>query len=168
MEPKMKRVSHYEILEAVGRGGMGEVFKARDLQLDRVVAVKFLSSDVEASETQKQRFVQEAKTASSLDHPNICTIHEIDSAPDGQLFIAMAYYDGETLRKKLDRGQLELVELVDIALQVAQGLAKAHAKGIIHRDIKPSNLMITNDGMVKILDFGLAKLTGGSALTSPA
>lgn len=164
----MKRVSHYEILETVGRGGMGEVFKARDLQLDRVVAVKFLPSNVEASETQKQRFIQEAKTASSLDHPNICTIHEIDSAPDGQLFIAMAYYDGETLRKKLDRGQLELVELVDIAIQVAQGLAKAHAKGIIHRDIKPSNLMITNDGMVKILDFGLAKLIGGSALTSPA
>ena len=166
MVPRMKVVSHYEILEAVGRGGMGEVFKARDLQLDRVVAVKFLPSNVEASETQKQRFIQEAKTASSLDHPNICTIHEIDSTPDGQLFIAMAYYDGETLRKKVDRGQLELAELVNIAMQVARGLAKAHAKGIIHRDIKPSNLMITNDGIVKILDFGLAKLIGASGLTS--
>src|SRR5579862_2024584 len=106
MEPKMQVVSHYTILEAIGRGGMGEVFKARDLQLDRVVAVKFLPQDIEASETQRQRFIQEAKTASALDHSNICTIYEIGSAPNGQLFIAMAYYDGETLRKKMDRGQL--------------------------------------------------------------
>jgi serine/threonine protein kinase/tetratricopeptide (TPR) repeat protein len=166
MEPKQV-VSHYEILEAIGRGGMGEVFKARDLQLERVVAIKFLPHSIEASETQRQRFVQEAKTASSLDHPNICTIHEIGSAPDGHLFIAMAYYDGETLKQKIDRGQLELVESVDIAMQVARGLAKAHAKGIIHRDIKPANLIITSDGIVKILDFGLAKLGGGSTLTRP-
>ncbi len=162
----MQVVSHYEILEAIGRGGMGEVFKARDLQLDRVVAVKFLPHDIEASDTQKQRFIQEAKTASALDHSNICTIHEIGSAPNGQLFIAMAYYDGETVRRKLDRGQLELVESVNIAVQVALGLANAHAKGIIHRDIKPANLMITNDGIVKILDFGLAKLVGGCTLTT--
>jgi serine/threonine protein kinase len=166
MESKRQVVSHYEILEAIGRGGMGIVCKARDLQLDRVIAVKFLPFNNEASETQKQRFIQEAKTASSMDHPNICTIHEVGTAPDGQLFIAMPYYDGETLRTKIARGPLEVVESVEIAMQVAQGLAKAHANGIFHRDITPANLMITKDGIVKILDFGLAKLRGGAALTN--
>jgi eukaryotic-like serine/threonine-protein kinase len=166
MAPKVQVVSHYEIMEPLGSGGMGVVCKARDLQLDRVVAVKFLSSNSKTSESHKKRFIQEAKAASSLDHPNICTIHEIGSTPDGQIFIAMAYYEGETLKERIERARLGPMESVDIAIQVAQGLAKAHAKGIFHRDIKPANLFITNDGIVKILDFGLAKLSGASALTS--
>lgn len=164
MEPKGRVVSHYEILEELGAGGMGVVYKARDLQLDRFVAVKFLPLHVAARGVQKERFIQEAKATSSLDHPNICTVHEIGEAPDGQIFIAMAYYEGETLRHKLHRG-LKLAETVDIATQVAQGLAKAHSKGIIHRDIKPENIMVTNDGIVKILDFGVAKLSGAATLT---
>ena len=166
MEHKVQVVSHYEILEELGGGGMGVVCKARDLELDRIVAVKFLPFHVETSEAQKKRIIQEAKAASALDHPNICTIHEIGSTPDGQMFIVMAYYEGQTLKQKIHRGRLELVESVDIAMQVAQGLAKVHARGIFHRDIKPANLIVTNDGIVKILDFGLAKLSDASTQTN--
>ena len=140
MAPKVQVVSHYEIMEPLGSGGMGVVCKARDLQLDRVVAVKFLSSNSKTSESHKKRFIQEAKAASSLDHPNICTIHEIGSTPDGQIFIAMAYYEGETLKERIERGRLGLTESVGIAIQGAQGLAKAHATGIFQRDIKPAKL----------------------------
>ena len=165
MEPSGKVVSHYEILERLGAGGMGVVYRARDLQLDRVVAIKFLRSHVATREKSKERFIREAKTASSLDHPNICTIHEISSTADGQIFIAMAYYDGETVKQRIEGGRLGLLESVDIAIQVADGLAKAHAKGVIHRDIKPANLIITRDGIVKILDFGVAKLGASTAPT---
>ena len=144
---------------------MGVVYKAQDLRLDRLVALKFLPRDFGANEQHRQRFIQEAKAASALDHPNICTIHEIDQAPDGQMFIAMAYYQGETLKSKIDRGRLGIEEAAGLALQVAQGLAKAHGQGLVHRDIKPANVIVTTDGVAKILDFGLAKVSGETELT---
>ena len=165
MDPKIQGVSYYEILQPLASGGMGVVYKARDLRLDRIVALKFLPADLAANPVQRERFIQEAKAASLLDHPNICTIYEIGSTPDGRVFIAMPFYEGDTVKHKIAQGPMELIESADIATQVAQGLAKAHSKGIIHRDIKPANLIVTNDSIVKILDFGVAKLNGGSGLT---
>ncbi|MBI4547042.1 MAG: protein kinase, partial [Ignavibacteriae bacterium] len=158
-------VSHYKILEHLGGGGMGVVYKAEDTKLKRTVALKFLPTELTHDSDAKQRFVQEAQAASALDHPNICTIYEINETPDGQLFIAMACYDGETLKQKIERGRLDVSDAIDIALQVCQGLMKAHEKRIVHRDIKPANIIITKDRVVKILDFGLAKLGGQSMLT---
>jgi serine/threonine protein kinase len=155
-----KTISHYKILEKLGEGGMGVVYKAEDLKLKRTVALKFLSPELTRDTEANERFIQEAQAASALDHPNICTIHQIDETEEGQLFIVMTYYEGETLKKKIERARLELEKSIDIAVQVAQGLAIAHEKGIIHRDIKPANIMITESDEVKILDFGLAKLTG--------
>ena len=129
------QLSHYKILEKLGEGGMGVVYKAQDLRLDRLVALKFLPPHFGREEDRKKRFIQEAKAASALDHPNICTIHEIDETGEGHLFIAMAYYEGETLKSKIERGALPVGEAVDLALQVAQGLAKAHSQGLVHRDI---------------------------------
>jgi len=160
-----KIISHYKILEKLGEGGMGVVYKAEDLKLKRIVALKFLPPELTRDPEAKERFIQEAQAASALDHPNICVIHEIDETEDGQMFICMAYYDGETLKKKIASGQLSLDSVIDIAIQIAQGLVKAHEHGIVHRDIKPGNIMITKDGMVKILDFGLAKLAGQVGLT---
>ena len=160
-----KTISHYRILEELGGGGMGVVYKAEDIKLKRNVALKFLPHDLTRDRTAKQRFIKEAQTASSLDHPNICNIHEIDETEDGQLFICMACYEGETLKKIIEKGPLEIDRIIDIALQVAHGLAKAHSQEIVHRDIKPANIFITEDGHVKILDFGLAKLIGKSSLT---
>jgi hypothetical protein len=160
-----KIISHYRILEQLGGGGMGVVYRAEDIKLKRPVALKFLLPQLNFDEEAKQRFMQEAQAASALDHPNICTIYEVDEAEDGQMFIAMAYCEGETLKKKVTSNQLAVNSVIDIALQIAQGLGQAHKHGIVHRDIKPANLMITNDGMVKILDFGLAKLAGGTGLT---
>ena len=160
-----KTISHYMIIEKIGEGGMGVVYKAQDTKLDRLVALKFLPSHISADEEEKQRFIHEAKTASALDHPNICTIHEIDETEDGQIFIVMAYYEGTTLKKKNDQGVLDIKEVIDVAIQVAQGLAKAQEKDIIHRDIKPANIIVTNDGIAKIVDFGLAKLSGQTKLT---
>lgn len=158
-------VSHYEIRAKLGRGGMGVVYRAEDTKLHRTVALKFLPPDMTRDEEANKRFVQEAQAASALDHPNICTIHDIDETDDGRLFICMAFYDGETVKQKIQRGPLPLVEAVDIALGVAQGLAAAHAQGIVHRDIKPGNIFVTHDGRAKILDFGLAKLVGQTRLT---
>jgi serine/threonine protein kinase/tetratricopeptide (TPR) repeat protein len=158
-------VSHYEIIERLGGGGMGVVYKAKDLRLDRFVALKFLPADMTRDSDAKQRFVHEAKSASALDHTNICTIHEIDETQDGQIFIVMALYDGETIKKKIERGPLKLDEALGLAIQVAQGLGKAHESGMIHRDIKPANVMVTHDGVAKIVDFGLAKLTGMTRVT---
>jgi len=158
-------ISHYQILERLGGGGMGVVYKARDVKLDRLVALKFLASQRGAPEEQKRRFLREAQAASQLDHPNICTIHEVDETEDGALFIAMALYEGETLRDRLDRGALAVDEAVEIASQVAAGLARAHERGIVHRDVKPANLVLTADGQVKILDFGIARLADQSRLT---
>jgi serine/threonine protein kinase/tetratricopeptide (TPR) repeat protein len=144
---------------------MGVVYKARDLLLDRLVALKFLPPDLTRDSEAKHRFIHEAKAASAFDHPNICNVHDFGETNDGQMFIVMACYDGETLTKKIERGSLEVDEAIDIATQVAQGLARAHEHGILHRDIKPANILITSDGVVKIVDFGLAKLTGRSMLT---
>jgi serine/threonine protein kinase/Tfp pilus assembly protein PilF len=160
-----KIISHYKISEELGHGGMGVVYRARDTKLKRTVALKFLPPELTRDPEAKARFIHEAQAVSALEHNNICTIHEIDETEDGQTFITMACYEGETLKSKIDRGPLKIADAIDIAIQIAQGLTKAHEKGIIHRDIKPSNLFITTDGVVKIIDFGLAKLAGRTVLT---
>ena len=137
---------------------MGVVYKALDTKLDRSVALKFLPPHLSMDEEAKARFIHEAKAASALDHVNIGYIHEIDETDDGQLFIAMAFYAGETLKKKITRGPLPIDEALDYAVQIAEGLGRAHEAGIIHRDIKPANVMVTERGQVKIVDFGLAKV----------
>ena len=160
-----KNVSHYRITEQIGSGGMGVVYKAEDTKLKRTVALKFLPPSFSLDDEAKHRFIHEAQSTSSLQHNNICTIHDIDETDEGQLFICMDCYEGETLKEKIKDQRLKINESVDIVIQIAQGLQKAHEKGIIHRDIKPANIMITNDGVVKILDFGLAKLSGRTLLT---
>ncbi len=160
-------ISHYKVLSEVGRGGMGVVYKAEDTKLKRPVALKFLRSDVLEDEEHKERFLREAQAAAALDHPNICTVYEIDEA-DGQTFLSMAYLEGETVKEKIKARPLKLEEALDIAIQTAQGLQAAHEKGIIHRDIKGANLMVTPQGQVKIMDFGLAQLAERSQLTKTA
>ena len=160
-----KVVSHYKILEHIGSGGMGVVYKAQDLKLDRPVALKFLPPDLTRDPDAKERFIHEAKAASTLQHTNICVVHEIDETPEGQMFICMEYLEGETLKKKIERGPINVDEAVNIAVQVARGLTAAHEHGIVHRDIKPANIMIRSDGVAKIVDFGLAKLSGRTMLT---
>jgi tetratricopeptide (TPR) repeat protein len=157
-------VAHYEVLAKLGGGGMGVVYTARNVRLGQIVALKFLPPQWSHDESAKQRFLREAQAASATNHRNICTIHDIETAADGQLFIVMAYYQGETLKQKLEAGALPVEEAVEIAAQVAEGLAKAHAEGIVHRDIKPGNLILV-DGDVKILDFGLAKFAKALQLT---
>ena len=144
---------------------MGVVYKAQDVRLERLVALKFLLPHLRPDEEEKVRFIREAKAASALDHPNIGTIHEIADTDDGQMFIVMAYYEGETLKQKIERGPLPIKEALDYAVQVAEGLSKAHAAGIVHRDIKPVNVIVTDRGQVKIVDFGLAKVTEQTHLT---
>jgi len=158
-------VSHYRILARIGGGGMGEVYKAEDSRLRRTVALKFLAPELTRDADAKRRFIHEAQAASALDHPNICSIFDIDETPEGRLFIVMACYDGESLKERIARRELDVREAFEIAFSVAQGLARAHASGIVHRDIKPGNIMITQDGFVKIVDFGLAKLAGRSRVT---
>jgi serine/threonine protein kinase/Flp pilus assembly protein TadD len=160
-----KVFSHYRILEKLGEGGMGVVYKAEDTRLRRTVALKFLPPALTTDPDAKERFTHEAEAASALDHPNICNIHEIGETVDGQLFIAMACYDGESLKKKIERGPIPVDQAVGIAIQVARGLEKTHASGIVHRDIKPANIMVTNDGVAKIVDFGVAKLSSRTMLT---
>jgi len=157
-------VAHYEVVAKLGGGGMGVVYTARDVRLGRLVALKFLPPQWSHDESAKQRFLREAQAASATHHRNICTIHDIETAADGQLFIVMAYYEGQTLKQKLEAGPLPIEEAVEIAAQVAEGLAKAHAEGVVHRDIKPGNLIIVEDD-VKILDFGLAKFANALQLT---
>src|SRR2546421_6983886 len=151
------RIGRYEIRRPLGAGGMGEVYSALDVKLDRTVALKLLPANFASDQKRMQRFVQEARAASSLNHPNIITIHEIEDAANPP-FIATEFIDGETLRSRLTR-PLKLTEALDIVTQVASALSAAHAAGIIHRDIKPENIMLRRDGYVKVLDFGLAKLT---------
>ena len=134
----------YKIVSQLGSGGMGVVYTATDPRLKRTVAIKLLPPDLTRDETTKQRFLQEAIAASALDHPNLCNIHEINETDDGQLYVVMAHYEGETLKERIARGPLELNDAIDIATQVGHGLAKAHAAGIVHRDIKPANLMVTS------------------------
>ena len=160
-------VSHFKILEKIGQGGMGTVYKAEDLLLGRFTVLKFLLPYLGQNEEAKQRFVREAKAASALDHQNVCTIYEIGEVDSGQTFISMAYYEGETLKEKIALGGLPFEKITDFVRQVASGLAAAHEHGITHRDIKPANVIVTNEGVVKILDFGLAKLTAAPDLTTP-
>jgi serine/threonine protein kinase len=160
-----KTVSHYKILEEIGRGGMGVVYKAKDTKLKRTVALKFLPPELIRDPEAKERFIHEAQAASALDHPNIGTIYEIDETADGQTFIVMAYYEGETLKEKLEKGAIDFEEAYDIVILIASGLAEAHEKGIVHRDIKPSNVLITERGRVEIIDFGLAKLAEQTKIT---
>ena len=160
-----QQISHYNVVAKLGEGGMGVVYRAEDTTLKRSVALKFLPVELTRSDEAKQRFVNEARAASALDHPNICTIYEIGESADGQLFLAMAFYDGATLKDRIAAGPLVIADAIEYAAQTAQGLAKAHATGIVHRDIKPANLLITSDGLIKIADFGIAKLVGQTALT---
>jgi len=153
-----KTLSHYRIISKLGAGGMGEVYLAQDTKLDRRVALKTLPADVAADQTRMRRFVQEAKAASALNHPNIITIHEIEHS-DSLNFIITEFIDGETLRLRMRHAPIKLSEVLDVAIQCASALSAAHATGIVHRDLKPENIMIRFDGIVKILDFGLAKLT---------
>lgn len=156
-------IGRYEILEQVGGGGMGVVYKARDSRLDRTVALKFLQPRFDADDTAIRRFRLEARAVAAMDHPNICTLHETGETDDGQLFLAMPLYNGETLQQLIARGPLPVGEAVTIAVQIARGLAKAHSHGIVHRDIKPSNVLVTDDGLVKVLDFGIARLSDVTA-----
>jgi len=159
-----KTILHYKILEKLGEGGMGVVYKARDTKLDREVALKFLPESLTPTEEDRQRFIREAKSAAALSHPNICTIHNIDEY-EGTPFIVMEYIEGETLRAKMDRGDLGQEQSLNYARQIAEALGKAHEADIIHRDIKPENIMFDADGRIKVMDFGLAKLKQGRDIT---
>jgi len=160
-----RTVSHYRIIEKLGEGGMGVVYKAEDTRLGREVAIKVLPQHLVGDDEARKRFIREAKAASALDHPNICTIHEIDETSDGNIFMVMTLYDGHTAKELIARGPLDPVEAAEIAAGVARGLERAHGRGIVHRDIKPANIMVTGDGMVKIMDFGVAKLANSAAFT---
>jgi Tfp pilus assembly protein PilF len=160
-----KTVLHYRIISKLGAGGMGVVYKAEDLKLRRLVALKFLTEETTRDPEIKRRFLNEARAASALDHPNICSVHEINETSDGRVFMVMAYYTGQVLNERIRQGPLPILEALRITMQIAEGLVKAHQKGIIHRDIKPGNILLSEDGLIKILDFGLAKLAGGSVLT---
>jgi serine/threonine protein kinase len=159
-----RTVAQYEVLARLGGGGMGVVYKARDTRLGRTVALKFLPPQWSHDEDAKQRFVREAQAASATEHRNICTIHDIVTSDDGQLFIVMAYYEGVTLKQRLEGGPLPVDEALDIATQIADGLARAHAQGVVHRDVKPGNIILAEDG-VRILDFGLATFVDALQLT---
>src|ERR1043165_6969193 len=153
----VQTIAHYRILEPIGAGGMGAVYKAYDNKLQRTVALKLLPSEYVSQQDRRRRFFQEARAASALNHPHILTIYEVGE-DDGKPYIAMEYVEGQTLRQKITSSGLQLKETLDIAIQIAAGLARAHDSGIIHRDLKPENLMLSRDGYAKILDFGLAKL----------
>lgn len=159
-----KTISHYRILQKLGTGGMGVVYKAEDTKLNRTVALKFLPTNKLGTGEEKQRFEQEAKAAAQLNHPNIATIYEINEH-EGETFIAMEYIEGETISDKVKTRPLKIKDAIKIAKQIAEGLHSAHEVGIVHRDIKSANIMLTKKGMVKIMDFGLAKMSKASMLT---
>jgi len=153
-------ISHYKILEKLGEGGMGVVYKAQDTKLDRLVALKFLPEHVSVGSSDLERFTQEAKAAAGLNHPNICTIHGIEEA-EGKNFIVMEFVDGQTLQEK--KSSLSMKQALDVGIQIAEGLAAAHDQGIVHRDIKPENILLDGAGRVKVTDFGIARLVGSDA-----
>ncbi len=167
--PKGARLGPYEIVDALGAGGMGEVYKARDTRLGRTVAIKVLPEHLAASPELRQRLEREARAVSSLSHPNVCALYDL-GRDQGVDFLVMEYLEGESLARRLGKGPLPTDELLRIAVQIADALDKAHRSGIIHRDLKPGNIMLTRDG-AKLLDFGLAKaervLEGGDATVSP-
>ena len=165
-------ILHYKILEKLGEGGMGVVYLAEDTKLKRQVAIKFLPHHISANEEERKRFEIEAQAAAALNHPNIATIHAIEKY-DGQMFIVMEYIEGKELKEIIERKHvgaeyiqpLQINDIINYAIQIAEGLDSAHKKGIIHQDIKSSNIMVTNDGKVKIMDFGLAKIQGSKETT---
>ncbi|MCZ6704370.1 MAG: serine/threonine-protein kinase, partial [Bacteroidetes bacterium] len=158
-------IAQYEILEEIGRGGMGVVYKARDTKLDRFVALKFLPPYLTQDTTARERFIGEAKAAAAIEHNHICTIHDIAESEDGRTYIVMSYYSGVALNERIGDGPVPSEEAIRIGQQTASALAAAHSAGITHRDIKPGNLILTDDGDVKMVDFGLAKLAGQVDLT---
>ena len=159
-----KTIAHYRILEEIGQGGLGVVYKAEDTRLKRTVALKFLKLAALGSEEHKTRFTREAQAAAALSHPSICTVYEIGEY-EGKAYIAMAYIDGEVLDKRVSGGPLTLEDTLSIAIQVGEGLQEAHEQGIVHRDIKSGNIIITPKGRAKILDFGLARIPGETVVT---
>ena len=156
----------YRVLGAAGEGGMGVVYKAEDTRLRRTVALKFLPASLARDLEAKKRFLREAQAAAALDHPNICPVHEVDEA-EGEMFLAMAFVEGRTLKDRIAEGPLPLAEALAVAVQVAEGLRAAHERGVVHRDVKPANIMLGRDGQVRVTDFGLASLEGGADLTAP-